>query len=93
MRLYIALGLVADLQLDNVDVDFVLDIKKIIDYFKIWIDDVTEFGCITYACKQLFQNTFQNSHINVKFNRRQANDNVHALVKIVSFNVLPPLLY
>jgi len=39
MRLYIALGWVADLQLDYVD--FVLDSKKVIDYFKTGIDDIS----------------------------------------------------
>jgi UDP-N-acetylmuramate-alanine ligase len=61
---------VANIQFDNVD--FLLDSKKVVDSFRTCINDVTEFGCIIYICKQLFQNiNFQNSHVD--FSQRQGN--------------------
>jgi hypothetical protein len=58
----------ANLQYDNVD--FSLDSKTIVDHFKSNVEDSSDLGCIIHACKHLFVNSFQNSH--VEFNRRQA---------------------
>lgn len=85
MSFYTALYWVANLHFDNVD--FVLDSKKVVDSFRTCINDATEFGCIIYACKQLFQNKFQNSH--VKFSRRQANGVAHEPSKIAHVMVAP----
>jgi ribonuclease HI len=59
MGLHTALQWVAFLQLNNID--FVLDSKKVVDQFRIGIDDNNDFGCILHVCKQLFYNSFQNS--------------------------------
>jgi len=71
-----------DLQFDNVD--FVLYSNKVVDHFRTSIDDNIEFGCILYACKLLFQNNFQNSH--VEFNRKQANEVAYELTKVAIYN-------
>ena len=68
----------AKLQYDNVD--FALDSKIVIDHFLCSLEDGNEFGCIMYACKQLFEINFQNSH--VEFNRRQANGIAHELARV-----------
>lgn len=60
-----------------------MDFKKVVDYFVIGISDITEFGCVMHACKQLFQITFQNSH--VEFTSRQINGVDHVLAKVASF--------
>jgi len=57
------------LHLDNMN--FVLDSKKVVQYFSTSKNDITEFVCIMNACKQLFQSSFQNSH--VEFSQRQFN--------------------
>jgi len=67
MGLYTTLEWVANLQFDNVD--FVIDSKKVVDYFRTCIDDSIEFGCIMYACQHMFQNSLQNSFI--EYSRRQ----------------------
>lgn len=85
MSLCTTLDWVANLQFDNVD--FVLDSKKVVDSFRTCINDVTEFGCIIYVCKQLFQNNFLNSH--VKFRQRQANRVAHELSKIAYVMLAP----
>jgi hypothetical protein len=73
----------ADLHYDNVD--FALDSKVVVDHFKSSVEDDSEFGCTMYACKQLFENSFQNwSH--VEFNRRQVNEISHALVSVAPSN-------
>jgi ribonuclease HI len=68
VELHTTLQWVSDLQFDSVD--FVLDSQHVVDSFHTGVDD-SKFGCIITACRQLFQDSFQNSH--VEFNRRQAN--------------------
>jgi len=63
----------AKLRFDSVD--FLLDSKKIVDSFRTCIDNVTEFGCIIYVCKLLFQNNFQNPCIEFS----QSNNVTHKL--------------
>jgi len=53
------------------NVDFALDSERVVDHFKSYIIDHSEFGCIISPCRQFFIDSFQNSH--VEFNRRQAN--------------------
>jgi ribonuclease HI len=64
--LHTALQWVSDLRFDNVNL--VLDSQQVIDSFHIGVDDDSKLGCIITACRQLFQDSFQNSH--VEFNRR-----------------------
>jgi ribonuclease HI len=66
VSLHTTLEWVSDLQFDNVD--FALDSKKVVDSFHTCVVDNSEFGCIINACRQLFYDRFQNSH--VEFNRR-----------------------
>jgi len=56
-----------------------------VDAFRTDIDDNSEFDCIVDACRQLFQNRFQNSH--VEFNMKQANRVAHELAHVASYNV------
>jgi len=70
VELHTALQWVSNLRFD--DVDFVLD--SVVDSFHTQVVDDSELGCIITACRQLFLDSFQNSH--VKFNRRQANESL-----------------
>jgi len=78
VRLHTTLNWIANLQYDNVD--FALDSKKVADQFRSGIEDNSEFRCIITACKNLFHNRYQNSH--VEFNRRQVNGVAHELAKV-----------
>jgi len=71
-----------DLHYDNID--FALDSKIVVDHFRSSVEDDSEFGCIMHACRQLFENSFQNSH--VEFNRRQANEVTHELARVAPYN-------
>ncbi|RHN69303.1 hypothetical protein MtrunA17_Chr3g0123221 [Medicago truncatula] len=85
--LHTALQWISDLQFDNVD--FALDSKQDVDSFHTGVDDDNELGCIITACRQLFQDSFQNSH--VEFNRRQANGVAHELARVApSFMMMYP---
>ena len=75
---------VSDLQFDNVD--FVLDWQKVVDSFHIGVDDDSELDCIITACRQLFHDKFENSH--VEFNRKQTNGVPHESTKIA---ILAPI--
>lgn len=68
------------MQIDNVD--FVVDSKTTNDAFHSNLFDVSEFEHITIECKRLFNSKFTNSR--VEFNRRQANQVVHALARVVA---------
>jgi len=59
--LHTALEWISDLQFHNKD--FALDSNKVVDAFTTGVGDNSEFGCIIDACRLLFQNRFQNSHI------------------------------
>lgn len=78
--LHTTLEWTSNLQLDNID--FALDSKKVVNAFRTGVNDNSEFGCIIYACRQLFHNRFQNSH--VEFNRRQANEVARELARVAS---------
>jgi len=73
--LHYALQWLHDMRMDNVD--FVVDSKMVADAFNSNRTNVTEFGQIIAACKELFSSSFVNSR--VEFNRRQANEVAHAL--------------
>jgi hypothetical protein len=77
-----ALKWMSDLHYDNVD--FALNSKIVVDHFRSYVEDDSEFGCIMHACRQLFENSFQNSH--VEFNRRQANGVAHELARVIPYN-------
>lgn len=62
-----------DLQLYNLD--FALDFKNVVD----------SFGCIISAYRQMFHNSFKNSH--VEFNMRQINGVARELIRLVLYNV------
>lgn len=49
------------------------------DAFRKGVDDNSEFDCMIFVCRQLFQNSFQNSH--VEFDKRQANEITCELVR------------
>ncbi|AES99011.1 hypothetical protein MTR_5g075610 [Medicago truncatula] len=70
VELHTALQWVSNLRFDNVD--FVLD--SVVDSFHTKVVDDSGLGCIITACRQLFQDSFQNSHI--EFNRRQTNESL-----------------
>jgi len=82
MSLYTRLDWVATLKFDNIY--YVLDSKKVVDSFRTCIDDVTDFGCIMYDRKELFQNNFQNSH--VELSRKQVNVVTHELTNVILCN-------
>jgi len=75
--LHTALQWVSDLRFDNVY--FVIDSQQVVHSLHTRVDDDSELCCIITACRQLFQDSFQNSH--VEFNRRQANRVAHELSK------------
>jgi len=76
--LHTTLQWMAALHYDNVDFD--LDSKRVVNHFKSNIIDHSEFVCIISACRQLFIDSFQNSH--VEFNRRQVNEVTHELAQV-----------
>ncbi|AES81976.1 hypothetical protein MTR_7g103930 [Medicago truncatula] len=61
-----------DLQLYNLD--FALDFKNVVD----------SFGCIISAYRQMFHNSFKNSH--VEFNMRQINGVARELIRAQLFS-------
>jgi hypothetical protein len=65
------------MQMDNVD--FVVESKTTNDAFHHNNSNVSEFGHIILECKRLFTSHFTNSRVD--FNRRRANDVVHALAR------------
>ena len=69
LGLYHALQWMTDMQFDNID--FELDSKIMRDAFHSRKTDVTDFGSIIGACRELFSTSFTNSR--VEFTRRQAN--------------------
>jgi len=79
-----ALRWMTDLHYDNID--FALDSKIVVDHFwsHVEVDNDSEFGCIMSACRQMFENSFQNSH--VEFNMRQVNGVTHELAKVAPYN-------
>jgi len=77
-----------DMQFDNID--FELDSKIKIDDFHSRMVDVTEFGNIIDACRELFSTSFTNS--TVKFIRRQTNVAAHALAREAT-SLTSPIIY
>lgn len=75
--LHTTLQWASDLQFDNVN--FVVDSQQVVDSFHADIYDHSEFDCIINASRQLFHESFQNSH--VEFNMRQTNVIAHELAK------------
>lgn len=61
LGLYHALQLMTDMQFDNID--FKLDSKITRDVFHSRKTDVTYFGSITGACRELFSTSFTNSRV------------------------------
>lgn len=75
---------VSDLRFENVD--FVLD-SHYVDSFHTEVDDDSELCCIIIARRQLFQDSFQNSH--VEFNKRPANVVAHELEMVAKSDHSP----
>ncbi|RHN79799.1 hypothetical protein MtrunA17_Chr1g0181271 [Medicago truncatula] len=78
-----------DMRFDNID--FELDSKITRDAFHSRKTDVSEFGSIIDACRDLFSNSFTNSR--VEFIRRQANAAVHALAREATSLASPHIYY
>jgi len=58
-----------------------------VDSFHTGVDADSELGCIITAYRQIFQDSFQNSH--VEFNRRQANGVAHELARVAPYDPSP----
>jgi hypothetical protein len=71
---------VHDLQLEGVD--FVLDLKKVVDCFHKGRNNVSEFCDIVIEFKNKFGLFFENSR--VKFNERQTNEVADALARVAT---------
>ena len=74
-----------DMKFDNVD--FVTNSKVTVNAFNSPRNDLTEFGCIITACRNLFSSHFANSR--VEFSRRQANVAAHILTGEAIFSASP----
>jgi len=61
LRRYHPILWVSDRQLDKMN--FGLDLKEVVDYFKQGNNHITWFGRIVYGCKQNCNLFFQNSHV------------------------------
>jgi hypothetical protein len=61
MGLFLALKWVQDLQLPNIDIDFELDSKRVVDKFHCKKVDIYELGAI----RQIFNSYFTNSHFDL----------------------------
>jgi len=72
-------------------IDFELDSIATRDAFHSCNTDVTEFGSIIKACRELFSSSFANSK--VEFIRRQTNAAAHALAREVTSLVSPFTYY
>ncbi len=77
------------MQFDNID--FELDSKITRDAFHSRKMDVTDFGSIIGACRELFSTSFTNSR--VEFTRRQANAAAHALAREATSLASPNIYY
>jgi len=71
-------------------IHFELDSKITKDAFHSHYSDVTEFGSIITACRELFSLYFHNSR--VEFVRRQANSAAHALAR-ETISLASPAIY
>ena len=87
--LYHALQWITDMQFDYVD--FKIDSKITRDVFHSRMTDVTEFGIIIVACRELFSSSFTKSR--VEFIMRQANVRAHALAKEATSLDSPNIYY
>jgi ribonuclease HI len=88
LGLYHALQWMQDMQFDNID--FEIDSKITRDAFHSRTIDVTEFGNIIDACREIFSSSFTNSR--VEFIRRQANAAAHALAREAT-SLASPMIY
>jgi len=61
-------------------VDFVLDLKKMIDYFNNGNNDIIDFGYVLSEFKRCCNLYLENSY--VEFSPRQTNKIVHTLVTV-----------
>jgi len=89
LGLYHALQWMIDMQFDNID--FELDSKITRDAFHSCKMDVTDFGSIIGACRELFSTSFTNSR--VEFTRRQANAAAHASAREATSLASPSIYY
>jgi hypothetical protein len=71
---------VHELKLTNVN--FELDAKKVVDYFKRGGNDISEFGAIVEDCRRSCNLYFKN--IKVEFSRREVNEVTHTLPHFLS---------
>jgi len=76
---------VHELQLSNVD--FELDVKRVVDCFNKGKNVVMVFGTIVDECKRCCQVNFENSQ--VEFSRRQSNVVAHTLARETRFSSSP----
>jgi ribonuclease HI len=87
LSLLYAIRWVQELQLVNVD--FAMDSKTVVDQFHAKGIVLTEVGGVLKECKHLFSLYFENSR--VEYIKRQMNEVVHALTRIIpsltSFNI------
>jgi len=88
LGLLYAMQWMQDMQFDNVD--FVADSKITTDAFHSRRIDVTEFGHVISACRDIFS-TFTNS--GVEFNRRQANVVADALASEATLSASPNIYF
>lgn len=88
LGLYHALQWMQDMHFDNID--FEIDSKITRDAFHSRTIDVTEFGNIIDACREIFSSSFTNSR--VEFIRRQANAAAHALAREAT-SLASPMIY
>jgi hypothetical protein len=89
LGLYHALQWMTDMQFDNID--FELDSKITRDAFHSCKTDVTNFGSIIGACRELLSTSFTNSR--VEFTRRQTNETADALAREATSLASPNIYY
>jgi len=85
LGLFHAIQWMQELQLINVD--FELDVKKVVDYFHRGSNDVSEFGAILEECKRCRKLYFENSKVG--FSWRQVNEIAHTLARETLFLASP----
>jgi len=89
LGLYHALQWMTYMQFGNID--FELDSKITRDEFHFRKTNVTDFGSIIGACRELFSTSFTNSR--VEFTQRQANASAHALAREATSLATPNIYY
>ena len=81
--LYPLIYWIRDLHLDNFD----FDLKKIVNYFMKWRNDITKFGSAFFECKFFCMSYLVNL---IEFNRRQVNEVTFQIHKNKPTKFKPP---